>query len=136
MKTAIRIILSFMMIPLLLTSCEKEEDKIPAEMLVGKWVISYSELLTQRFPGDGSYLQFNECLDPCSGIDYDASEGTTGSFTYILNEDGSILEITDLSNDGGNYNFSWDILKLSETHLVIIADTGLFGTLKIELLKQ
>jgi len=136
MKKAIRTILTCILISGMLTSCELEEEKTPAEMLVGKWIISYSELLTQEIPGDGSFLQFNECSSICSGIDYKESGKTTGSFTYVLNEDASVLEISDLSGDGGNYNFSWDILELTDTNLRIIADTGLFGTLKIVLSKQ
>ena len=135
-KKAIRIILTCVLISGMLTSCEVEEEKTPAEMLVGKWIISYSELLTQEFPGDGSFLQFDECNSSCSGIDYNESKKTTGNFTYVLNEDASILDISDPSGDGENYNFSWDILELSDTELKITADTGLFGTMKIVLKKE
>lgn len=118
-------------------SCDKEEEKpIIEPSLEGKWIITSSEILGSTAPGDGSYLKFDACIDTgCNGIDFKASDTTTGDFTYVLSQDETILEINDQNSDGGNYNYTWDILELSNTDLRIIANTT-FGTLKIEMIKE
>jgi hypothetical protein len=135
MKTRFYILLSAILIAF--TSCTKE-DKDPSELIVGKWNITSSELLGTTVPGNGSYLEFNACssADTCTGVDYDASDTTLGSFTYTLNSDGSILDITDTMSEGGNYNFTFDVLELTETDMRITAETGIFGNLLMVLSKE
>jgi hypothetical protein len=137
MKKLIYLFALMALMVMVIPSCETEEtDKTPAEQLVGKWDISSTEILTQVIPGDGSYLIFEECgAESCGGTDYMAGDGTTGTFSYVLNEDATTLTIEDSSSDGGSYNGTWDVLELTNDELRIFADTGLFGTLKIELTK-
>lgn len=121
----------------LIISCQKEESLTSQEMLEGKWIINSSELLGSVVPGDGSYLVFNACVDSvCSGVDYKASDSSTGAFTYLLNGDATSLQIVDTTSDGGSYNGTWDILELTNTDFRIIAETGLFGTFKMEMTKE
>ncbi len=128
----------FALISIMMTSCEvePENDKTPAEQFVGKWTINTTEILAQVIPGDGSYLIFNECSAECFGEDYLASDKSAGTFSYQLNEDATILSITDESGDGGSYNADWEILKLTDDEFRMITDTGLFGTMKIEMTKE
>ena len=118
----------------LIASCKKDE-KTPAENLEGKWIITSQELLATVTAGDGSYLTFGACSSTCSGTDYKASDQTTGSFTYVLNEDATQLSINDQLTAGGNYNYVWDILELNETNLRMTAST-ILGNLKIEMTKE
>lgn len=71
-------------------------------MLEGKWTITSQEILTQVIPGDGSYMQFNACSCSCSGVDYKASDITSGTFSDLLNEAGTVITIDDNSSDGGS----------------------------------
>ena len=114
--------------------CKKEEPPTPAEMIEGKWTITSQEILTQVIPGDGSYLQFNACSSSCSGVDYKASDTTTGSFNYVLNDEGTVVTITDQSSDGGSWDATWDVLELTETSFRITATT-ILGNLKVEMTK-
>lgn len=115
-------------------SCEKEEALTPAQMIEGKWTITSQEILTTEVPGDGSYLQFSVCPGTCSGVDYKASDTTSGSFTYILNEEGTLLTIDDQSTDGGSWNATWDVLELTENNFRITTTT-ILGNLKVEMAK-
>lgn len=114
------------------SGCKKDETT-PAEMLVGKWNITSAELLGQVAPGDGSWVSFNTC-GSCSGSSYMASDGTTGSLTYDLNDEATQIVITDTDTTGGNYDATWDILELTETDFRITATT-IFGNLKYEMKK-
>ena len=118
----------------MLWSCEKDEDPLPSDMIVGQWTIVSSELLGQVIPGDGSYLRFKACGSECTGMDYLASDMSTGQFTYDLAEDANTISIADTSNAGGNYNATWDILELTENDFRIVGNT-IFGSLKIEMEK-
>ena len=118
------------------TGCESTDPPTPAESLTGKWIIQSSEILAQTIPGDGSYLTFNACADnTCTGTDFEATDGTSGTFTYDLSDDATTIVITDSTNDGGNYDATWDILELTETDFRIVGNT-LFGSLKIEMVKE
>ena len=125
---------------LLVTSCKKDdpepEPPTPAEMLVGKWVIQSAEILGQVTPGNGSYLTFNACSDTeCTGVDYDASDLSSGTFTYELSEDALTVVITDTTADGGGYDGTWNILQLTETDFSVEGNTFL-GTLKMDMTKE
>ncbi len=120
-----------------LSSCQSDDPdeptpQTPQEILEGKWIINSSEILGTTVPGDGSYLQFNACDPTCGGIDFNQSDTTMGTFTYDLNDAATVLVINDDTDDGGNYNYSWDILELSETELRMVAST-ILGSLQIEL---
>ena len=115
-------------------ACEKEEALTPAQLIEGKWTITSQEILTTVIPGDGSYLQFSDCSSTCSGIDYKASDTTSGSFTYVLNADGTLITIDDQSSDGGSWSGEWDILELTESKFRFTATT-ILGNLKVEMSK-
>lgn len=114
--------------------CKKEEPATPAQMIEGKWTITSQEILTTTIPGDGSYLQFNACSSSCSGVDFKASDTTTGSFSYVLNNEGTIITIDDQSTAGGSWNATWDVLELTESKFRITATT-ILGNLKVEMSK-
>lgn len=121
---------------MVLISCKKETVE-PSEMIVGKWIIDNSELLGSSIPGDGSYLVFDACSGSvCTGTDFKASDTTSGSFTYNLAADASTISIVDTMSEGGSYNGTWDILELTESKFRLIAETGLFGTFKMECSKE
>ena len=117
----------------LAAGCNKKDQLTPA-MLEGKWTITSQEILTTVIPGDGSYLTFDACSSTCSGVDYKAGDNTSGTFTYTLNEEATLLTIADTSADGGNWGATWDVLELSETDLRITATTP-FGNVLVELSK-
>lgn len=119
---------------LAIVGCKKEEPPTPQEMLQGKWIIQSQELLGSVVPGDGSYLQFNACSSSCDGVDFKASDTTTGVISYSLNAEATVLSITDASADGGSWDADWDILELTETDLRITAST-VFGNVKVEMTK-
>lgn len=79
-------------------------------MLEGKWIIQSQEMLGSVVQGDGSYLQFNASLFVCDGVDYKAGDQTTGTITYYLNSEDTVLSITYNSSDGGSWDVDWDIL--------------------------
>ena len=115
-------------------SCKKEEKKTPAQLLEGKWLVSNSNILGSDIPGDGSYLQFAACSSSCSGVDFKASDTTTGVFTYSIDEEGILLTINDNSSDGGSWNATWDVLELEESRLKITGSTFL-GNLTVTFTK-
>ncbi len=129
-----KLIYSVFILSLIFVSCKKEEEKLPEEMLEGKWVIYNQEILGSTYPGDGSYLTFSGGLSG-TGTDFKASDTTTGQFTYTMNEDATQITIVDTMSEGGNYNFTFDILELNEERFRITANTGLFGDMLIELNK-
>lgn len=118
------------------TSCEQEEPLTPEQMLTGKWIIQSSEILGTVVPGDGSFITFNACDgSTCTGTDFEATDNTSGTYTYSLASDASTITIDDSTSDGGNYNGTWDILELTETDFRIVGNT-LFGSLKMEMTKE
>ncbi len=133
MKNLKIISIAFALIAIAFVGCNKDEIT-PQEMLEGKWIIQSSEILTVVVPGDGSYLQFNPLSTDYTGVDYKASDTTSGTFTYALNSDASVLTIVDGTSDGGSYNGSWDVLELTETNFRIVGNT-IFGSLKMEMTK-
>ena len=91
---------------LFFTSCEKEPELTPAEKLVGVWTITSSEIWRFTVTDGFSTLTFNECASSCSGADYSGEDETSGTFTYVLNDDASVLKIDDAELDGGSYDYS------------------------------
>ena len=125
----------FLLVVVTSFGCKKEEAEPTAEELVaGKWTIDSSELLATVVPGDGSYLQFDACASSCSGVDFKASDTTSGTFTYIINEEATLLSITDTLSEGGSWTGEWDILELTETDFRITGTT-ILGSMKVEMSK-
>jgi hypothetical protein len=107
----------------------------PAELIQGKWIITSSEILATTVNGDGSYLTFNACSSSCTGTDYKASDGSSGTFEYVLNSEGTQIVIVDGSSNGGSYNYTWDILELTDSRFRITTTTA-FGNFKVEMSKE
>ncbi|MBN4072830.1 hypothetical protein JYT74_02195 [Crocinitomix catalasitica] len=138
---SIELLIVFLVIAILGSSCTKEEPPTADEMLVGKWVITEVELLGSTGAGDGSYLIFDACSGQtsCTGWDYSSDDDTTASLTYTLASDASTLTIADTIwglTSGESWDATWDILELTETRLRMIGDAGIFGTIKYEFDKK
>lgn len=108
-----------------LYSCKKEDPKTSQQMLEGKWNVYSVEFMGGTSYGDGSYLEFNACSASCGGVDYQASDTTSGTFTYTIDDEATVLNITDTTSNGGNWNAAWDILDFTDTKLRITATTFL-----------
>lgn len=125
----------FLLLAISIVSCKKKDPPPTAEELVaGKWTITSSEILATVVPGDGSYMQFNACAASCDGIDHKVSDTTSGTFSYSINEEATLLNITDNSSDGGSWTGEWDVLELTEENFRITTST-IFGSLKVEMTK-
>lgn len=123
------------MVAVLMTAgCKKKNLKTAQENLEGKWTVTSTEVLGSVVPGDGSYLQFYACSGSCNGVDHKVSDTTSGTFSYSLNDEATVLTITDNSTDGGSWGASWDLLELTETDLRMTASTA-FGNVKVEFKK-
>ncbi len=135
MKTT-KIIIIVSVIGFIGFGCAGKENTPPEELIQGKWLVDEAELLGATIPGDGSYLTFNACdgAGLCGGVDYMADGGTTGSFTYTLYAEDSLVIVDTISN-GGAWTATWDILELTKTRLRMIANS-IFGTVKYEFDKQ
>jgi len=132
---------SLFIISTIFYGCEQvnDEDEAPAsasEMVKGTWTISSMNMFGVDIPGDGSTLTFGDCVDGvCTGQDYEAADGTTGTFTYELTENDTKIVIVDEDPNGGNYNTTWDILDLESKNLRMTGDFSIFGTMLIEMNK-
>lgn len=120
---------------------EESEDPTLSEYerIEGTWIIESQSLLGADVPGDGSTLTFNFCgMDtPCDGVDYLASDETSGTFSFQFNTDKSGIIFEDNDSDaGGNYNGEWTIDEFSSDRLVISVDTGIFGVTVLTLRKS
>jgi hypothetical protein len=119
--------------------CSDEEDPVPANMyekISGTWVIDEMNLFGADIPGDGSSLTFNQCdAPPCTGNDYNASEETTGDFTYQFIENDTKIEIIDEDPDGGNYHATWSIQDFESKSLRMTGEFGLFGSMRLDMSK-
>jgi hypothetical protein len=134
MKTITKILSTVFLAVLFFSSCETDNDPEPEKSLAGKWNITNVRVLGISTNGDGSHLTFNDCDSTCSGIDYKASNQTTGSFTYTLNGESSVT-IIDNSSNGGSYNGTWTINSFTATNLVLSINT-ILGEQKISLTKE
>lgn len=119
---------------LLIVSCKKKDIKTPQDKIEGKWTVTSQEIGANVVPGDGSYLQFNACSSTCSGVDHKVSDTTSGTFIYTINEEGTVLTITDNSTDGGSWSGTWDVLELTDSKFRITTSTFL-GNFKVEMTK-
>ncbi|MEJ2003378.1 MAG: hypothetical protein P8X57_00085 [Cyclobacteriaceae bacterium] len=121
------------------TGCSDSEELIvdENERIIGKWTVDSQTLLEVNVPGDGSWLSFDGCeTGDCSGIDYMASDETSGTFSYSFGADKTTLVLVDNDPEaGGNYSGEWTIDEFTNNMLVISLDTGLFGVTTITLKK-
>ncbi len=123
------------------TSCDplSEEDEEPAnvyEKIKGTWTISKMNMFGTDIPGDGSTLTFEQCDEPpCIGRDYEATDETTGEFTYEFIENDSKILIVDEDDKGGNYNTTWAILDFESKSLRMTGEFGIFGNMQVEMNK-
>jgi hypothetical protein len=124
------------------TACSDEEvdpSVTEYERIEGTWIIESQSLLGADVPGDGSSLTFNFCgVDTaCDGIDYLASDETSGTFSFSFNADKSKIIFEDNDAEaGGYYDGEWTIDEFTSTSLTISVDTGIFGVTTLELRKQ
>lgn len=123
-----------------LTSCSDDDEEVqlaPSEQIVGTWVINESFILGSTIPGDGSTITFNACGETeCTGSDFLASDESTSTLTYELNEEATLLTITD--NDGskgGSYSGEWTVESITNSSLTISAETFL-GIVRFKMTKQ
>lgn len=119
------------LITIMAVGCNKDENLTPSQMLEGQWTMTSQTLLSVTSAGDGSYLRFDACSNSCSGVDYKASNMSSGNFNYVLNADATLLTIVDTTSNGGNWDGTWDILDLTETTLRITGSTP-FGNLTVQ----
>ena len=110
-----------------LASCEVEEPS-----LEGKWMVDSQTVFGLTVEGGGSYLQFDGCSSECTGVDYDAGDRDSGTFTYEMNEDKTSLKIVDESNEGGNWNGTWEVLTFTDSELSLTANS-IFGPVSFTL---
>ena len=123
---------------LLFSACKKDEEEplTPYQKINGTWRIDNTNWLAQDFPGDGSTLVFYECDNaPCDGVDYDADDPSSGTFTYAIIGDEEQIAIVDTSSAGSNWNANWDILTFTETELRMTTEF-LGSNMIVELSKQ
>jgi hypothetical protein len=106
-----------------LYSCTK--DPIEEKTITGKWKSKSSYVDGLKVLGDGSYLKFNECSDFCSGEDYEATNQTSGIFIYELSSDQKTIIIDDIMDEGGSWNGTWDVVKLTHNYLEISSNSFL-----------
>ncbi|MFH2142637.1 MAG: hypothetical protein ABIJ97_09460 [Bacteroidota bacterium] len=118
-------------IALAMLCCTKEPTP---SLLEGKWIIKSAYLADNEYKDGKSYLEFHACGDSvCTGIDYDGEDQTTGVYTWTMDEQNNILSITDTLSAGGGYNADWLIESMTAKKMTISANTGIFGTMKMEL---
>ena len=141
MKKLSNSIFSMLMIAILAFGCDQtgNEDEAPAnasEMIKGTWTIGSMNMFGVDIPGDGSTLTFGDCVDGvCTGQDYEAENGTTGTFTYELTENDTKVVIIDEDQNGGNYNTTWEILDLQSNKLKMSGDFSIFGSMLLDMNK-
>ncbi len=93
-------------------------------------------MLGMDIPGDGSTLSFENCDEPpCNGQDYEATDKTTGTFTYKFIEEDSKIVIVDVDENGGNYNTTWSVLDFESDLLRITGEFPIFGSMQMNLRK-
>lgn len=113
---------------ILLSSCSDDDTEdillTESDRIVGTWTLSKSVVLGITVPGDGSTLTFNECTATCAGIDFQASDDTSGTFTYELTSNNTILSIIDNdSSAGGAYSGDWTISSFTNNSITLSAST-------------
>lgn len=136
-KTFLLFLITLGMFSVLVTSsCTDDDDDAPSELILGKWTMKSVQVLGQTITADGSYIIFNACDGgKCTGVDYDGTDSTSGTFEYDLNEDGTVLKIDDTPASGSGYDFEADVLTLSEAQLRFTILDPTFGNIQMEYVK-
>lgn len=114
-------------------SCTK--DPIVEKTITGKWKSKTSYIGDVELPGDGSYIKFNECSDFCSGEDYEATNQTSGIFIYELSSDQKTIIIDDIMDEGGSWNGTWEVVKLTHNYLEI-STNSFFVKVRFKFIKE
>jgi len=135
-KNIINVVFIFSLAACDLVTPEDEEPTDVYEKISGTWTITKMNMLGAEIPGDGSTLTFEYCDEPpCTGVDYEAAEGTSGTFTYEFSENEQKVFIIDEDAHGGNYNTTWDILDFESRKLRMTGDFSIFGSMLMEMSK-
>ena len=139
MKTIIKNLMLLAVVSFMMNACDlATEEQVPAnvyEKISGTWNTSMN-MLGMDIPGDGSTLSFDNCDEPpCTGRDYEATDKTTGTFTYKFIEADSKILIVDEDENGGNYNATWSVLDFDKDYLRITGEFPIFGNMQMELSK-
>ncbi|MEW6467846.1 MAG: hypothetical protein AB1458_02930 [Bacteroidota bacterium] len=117
---------------LTISSCKKEEEKTTAEKMEGQWMTGNQYIQnSQVASADGSYLTFNS---NGTGIDHKASDNSTGTFTWSLQNNETQILFSDTTSTGGFWNGTYELVSISETRMVI-KTTSILGEYKCELNK-
>jgi hypothetical protein len=120
-----------------ISSCEKIEED-PYKRVEGKWIVKSTSIGGINAGEDGSYLLFNPCGGVnCEGVDYKASDSTSGTFGYSITEGSSktLFFFTDTTNDGGFYNGEYEATLFNNYSLNLEA-SSILGTFRIEMKKE
>ena len=140
MKTIIKNIMLLAAVFFMFNACDLESEEAGPEnvyeRISGTWSIESMNMLGLDIPGDGSTLTFEKCDEPpCIGRDYEATDKTTGEFTYEFVENDTKIVIVDEDEKGGNYNATWDVLDFDKDNLRITGEFPIFGNMQMELRK-
>lgn len=93
--------------------------------------------MDETYDGIGSFLEFSTCDSSlCPGIDYNADDNTTGTFTWSLDKSARILTINDTLEAGGGYNGDWEVVSITNKRLRLKTNVALFGDMTILFKKQ
>src|SRR5687767_10721641 len=99
------------------TSCKKEEEKTTAEKMEGQWMTGNQYIQNNlAASADGSYLTFNS---NGTGVDHKNSDNSTGTFTWVLQNNDSQILFSDTTSTGGFWNGTYDIVSISDSRFVI-----------------
>ena len=109
------------------SSCSDDDETPlmePAERIVGTWTVNSAVTLGITIPDGESTLTFEQCgANDCTGADFEGLDDTTGTFTYVLNADGTSLTIEDNSIEGGAYNGVWQVSDFTNNSLKLTGET-------------
>lgn len=119
---------------LIIAGCTKFDE--PTNKIQGKWLINSIEIPGMIVGGDGSYLIFMGGTQNCQGSDYSAVDKNYGSFNYDFSPDGTVLTIVDTSFVGGNYNYSYNIIEMTDDNLKMSAITLDYGLVTFNCIRQ
>jgi len=107
----------------LFVSCSDDESEtllVESERIIGTWTIKESVVLGITIPGDDSSLTFSACSTTCNGVDYEATNETSGTFTYEFKNEFKTLSIDDDDSDlGGSYTGDWSVSKFTNNSLTL-----------------
>ena len=113
--------------------CDKSEsgnERTNYKLLNGTWSLLEITYLGQTSANSDYRLTFTNCATPpCSGVDYNDSDSTSGTFTYELIETDSKISIDDTLSAGGYWTTDWSIIVLDKSTLKIDGNPNLSGSM-------